>query len=218
MAKLPNNKRLQEHQQQIRGVVNYVVSMSGARRSEIVGASTRRFVADALGDDAYLKKYLGMRRETVRARWRSLLSIASSKPASMGFIPLDDGIRELASLTKSGHSTLFRNLVSWSEPSPPLIEIALTKKVGQQPQVGLINIPSLTEWLLFTSTLRAAKESGQRNAAGFDQIRKLTQLYIAENLPPPSANEIFTWQEAKHLIETIEKVGRPSLRRARFKT
>ena len=88
-----------------------------------------------------------------------------------------------------------------------MVEVGFVKKPKRQPQVALLQIPILTEWLLFTAATRGAKEAGLPHAARFEQIRELTELYIAQAIPPPVTGGVLTWQEADKLIKQAKQAS-----------
>jgi hypothetical protein len=156
-----------------------------------------------------------MRRQSVRARWTDLVALATAKPNSLGFVSTKGGIVEIAEEMRCDPSTLFRNLRTWTHKKPPLVEVGFVKKPKRQPQVALLQIPILTEWLLFTAAVRGAKEAGLPHAARFEQIRELTELHIAQAIPPPLTGGVLRWQEAQALIDQARRLDEGSQRRNR---
>lgn len=215
MAALSDTSDLKERRNQAVGALAFVVRNSGATRGNLIGASTRRLIVAGLTTDEFAKTHLGMRQSSVRQRWSALVALAAAKPNSLGFISARDGIVEIAEEMRCDHSTLFRNLRTWSLKVPPLVEVGFVKKPKRQPQVALLQIPVLTDWLLFTAATRGAKEAGLRHAARFEQIRELTGLYIAQGIPPPQTGGVLTWQEAQELIDQAKQLGQGSQRRNR---
>lgn len=215
MAALPDSVELKERRNAAFGALGGALGISGAKPSDLLGGSARRLVARALTDEEFCKTHLGMRRRSVRERWTALVGLAIAKPNSLGFISARDGIVEIAEEMRCDPSTLFRNLKTWSEKVPPLVEVGFVKKPKRQPQVALLQIPILTEWLLFTAAARGAKEAGLLNAARFEQIRELSKLYIAQGIPPPQTGGVLTWQEAQELIDQAKQLDQGSQRRNR---
>ena len=215
MAALPDTPDLKQRHNQALGVLSYIVRSSGATRGNLLGASTRRLVVAGLTTDEFARTRLGMRQSSVRQRWSKLVSLSAAKPNSLGFITARDGIVEIAEEMRCDPSTLFRNLKSWTNKEPPLVEVGFVKKPKRQPQVALLQIPILTEWLLFTAATRGAKEAGLPHAARFEQIRELTELYIAQAIPRPVTGGVLTWQEAQTLIDQAKQLDQGSQRRNR---
>ena len=215
MAALPDSVDLKERRNVAFGTLGGAVGLSEAKPSDLLGSSARRLVARALTDEEFCKTHLGMRRRSVRERWTALVGLAIAKPNSLGFVSTDGGIVEIAEEMRCDPSTLFRNLRTWSAKVPPLVEVGFVKKPKRQPQVALLQIPLLTEWLLFTAATRGAKEAGLPHAARFEQIRELTELHIAQAIPPPVTAGVFTWQEAQTLIDQVKQLGQRSERRIR---
>ena len=207
MAALPDTPDLKQRHNQALGTLSYIVRNSGATRGNLIGASTRRLIVAGLATDEFARTHLGMRQSSVRQRWRTLVPLAAAKPNSLGFVTARDGIVEIAEEMRCDPSTLFRNLKTWSEKVPPLVEVGFVKKPKRQPQVSLLQIPILTEWLLFTAATRGAKEAGLPHAARFEQIRELTELYIAQAIPPPVTGGVLTWQEADKLIKQAKQAS-----------
>tara|TARA_B110000014_G_scaffold188850_1_gene137649 strand:- start:49 stop:768 length:720 start_codon:yes stop_codon:yes gene_type:complete len=215
VAVLPNTPDLKERRNQAVSVLAFVVRNSGATRGNLIGASTRNLVVRGLTNAEFAKTHLGMRQSSVRQRWSALVALAAVKPNSLGFVSVSDGVVGIAEEMRCDPSTVFRNLKTWSEKVPPLVEVGFVKKPKRQPQVALLQIPILTEWLLFTAAARGAKEAGLLNAARFEQIRELTGLYIAQGIPPPQTGGVLTWQEAQTLIDQAKQLDQGSQRRNR---
>lgn len=213
MAALPDSDELKKRRSEAFGAWGYALMVSGALPSDLLGATTRRLVARGLTNEEFCKTHLGMRRQSVRERWTDLVALATAKPNSLGFVSTKGGIVGIAEEMRCDPSTLFRNLRTWSAKVPPLVEVGFVKKPKRQPQVSLLQIPILTEWLLFTAAVRGAKEAGLPHAARFEQIRELTELHIAQAIPPPVTAGVFTWQEAQTLIDQAKQLGQRSERR-----
>ncbi len=213
MAALPDTPDLKQRHNQALGVLSFIVRSSGAARGNLLGASTRRLVVAGLTTDEFARTHLGMRQSSVRQRWSKLVPLSAAKPNSLGFVTARDGIVEIAEEMRCDPSTLFRNLKSWTNKEPPLVEVGFVKKPKRQPQVALLQIPILTEWLLFTAATRGAKEAGLPHAARFEQIRELTELYIAQAIPPPVTGGVLTWQEADKLIKQANQARERMVRR-----
>ena len=215
MAALPDSAELKQRRSETFDAWGYALMVSGALPSDLLGATTRRLIAHGLTNEEFCKTYLGMRRQSVRERWADLVALATAKPNSLGFVSTKGGIVEIAEEMRCDPSTLFRNLKTWSEKVPPLVEVGFVKKPKRQPQVALLQIPLLTEWLLFTAATRGAKEAGLPHAARFEQIRELTEMYIAQAIPPPVTGGVLTWQEAQTLIDQAKQLDQGSQRRNR---
>jgi hypothetical protein len=213
MAALPDSVDLKERRNVAFGTLGRAVGLSEAKPSDLLGSSARRLVARALTDEEFCKTHLEMRRQSVRERWADLVALATAKPNSLGFVSTKGGIVEIAEEMRCDPSTLFRNLKTWSEKVPPLVEVGFVKKPKRQPQVSLLQIPILTEWLLFTAATRGAKEAGLPHAARFEQIRELTELYIGQAIPPPVTGGVLTWQEADKLIKQANQARERMVRR-----
>ena len=207
MAALPDSGELKQRRSETFSAWGYALMVSGALPSDLLGATTRRLIAHGLTNEEFCKTYLGMRRQSVRERWAGLVALATAKPNSLGFVSTKGGIVEIAEEMRCDPSTLFRNLKTWSEKVPPLVEVGFVKKPKRQPQVSLLQIPILTEWLLFTAATRGAKEAGLPHAARFEQIRELTELYIAQAIPPPVTGGVLRWQEADKLIKQAKQAS-----------
>jgi hypothetical protein len=213
MAALPDSDELKKRRSEAFGAWGYALMVSGALPSDLLGAATRRLVARGLTNEEFCKTHLGMRRQSVRERWTDLVALATAKPNSLGFVSTKGGIVEIAEEMRCDPSTLFRNLKTWSEKVPPLVEVGFVKKPKRQPQVSLLQIPLLTEWLLFTAAVRGAKEAGRPHAARFEQIRELTELHIAQAIPPPLTGGVLRWQEAQALIDQARRLRGSAERR-----
>lgn len=177
----------------------------GCAPSDLLGGTMRRRIQEPLTETKYVRDTLGMRRQSMRDRWTEIVKLASDKPAALGFIKVEGGLSGFAEDIGVEPETLFRNLVSWSQRETPLVNVGHMKEDGLKPQISQVQVPLLTEWLLFAASARAYKTGDIKNAASWDQLYKIVELCIPIGFPAPPHNEMLHWKDAEKIIGKLEK-------------
>ena len=136
----------------------------------LIGLTSRRIIQEALTSDGFYGLHNGFRQESTRETWKSLVQEASRRPLSLGFIRFDQGIPGLAGMLRRDHTTLSRNLKTWSEQRAPLVIVDKMKQPGRKPFAYMIQIPTLTEWLSFTASAKGFAETGMPGVMTWSQI------------------------------------------------
>ena len=146
----------------------------------------------------------GFRQSSKRESWKDLVNEASRRPKSLGFIEFEDGVPGLGRIVGRPPTTIWRHLNSWAQTGGrrPLVIVDELKEPGLKPRAYMIQIPLLTQWLLFTASMRAFKDSGMPNAMSWHQLRRLPGLFTAIGSPPPPHGLPLTYQDAEQLIRT----------------
>jgi len=97
----------------------------------LIGLTSRRIIQEALTSDGFYELHKGFRQRSTRETWKSLVQEASRRPLSLGFIRFDEGIPGLAGMLRRDHTTLSRNLKTWSEQREPLVIVDKMKQPGR---------------------------------------------------------------------------------------
>jgi len=169
------------------------------RPSDVIGASARRPIIRAFTQPEIARDIFGMRQATMRNRWRLIVGIAADKPLAIGFIQVDGGLRGLGVDLGVDYTTLCRNLNGWENRQPPLVVTGHGKRTRARAPVAIIQIPLLTEWLLWTAEARAHSLGDHRGVIGFETITQIGRTLIPLGLPPPASPMVY-WDEARRLL------------------
>ena len=180
--------------------LGYACRLGGdCSRSDLIGSSVRRPIINSLTGTEIARDVFGMRRESMRNRWRITVELAADKPAALGFLKVDGGLRGLATDMSQHYSTLSRNLAAWSGRQPPLILIGYGKRIRARPPITHIHIPLLTQWLLWTAEARALVFGNRPGALDFETIREVGRCLIPLGAPPPSSG--LSRAEARRILK-----------------
>jgi len=178
----------------------------------LIGLTSRRIIQESLTSDAFYGLHNGFRQRSTRETWKSLVQEASRRPLSLGFIRFDEGIPGLAGMLQRDHTTLSRNLKTWSEQRAPLVIVDKRKQPGRKPFAYMIQIPTLTEWLSFTASAKAFAETGMPGAMTWSQIRAFPKTLVPKGVPAPPAGTPVLFEDAKRQLEAADPAA---LRRRR---
>ena len=177
----------------------------GCPPSDLLGGVMRRRIQEPLTETTYARDTLGMRRQTMRDRWTEIVKLASDKPAALGFIKVEGGLSGLAEDIGANPETLFRNLVDWSQRETPLVNVGHMKQAGLKPQISQVQVPLLTEWLLFAASARAYTLGNIKNAASWNEVYEIVELCIPIGFPAPPHNEMLHNKDAGKIIRQLKK-------------
>ena len=172
----------------------------GCYPSQLLGTRARHLVVRAFSSELAARSGFGMRQKTMRDRWSQLIHLTAATPTALGFFKVDGGLRGLAETLNTDHTTLFRNLKTWVERPYPLVRTDLGSRSDRQP-LRWIQIPLLTDWLIWTAEQRARLENGQPSHLYETTIVDLTEYMIPMGITPPYD---ITSEEASGLMGVIE--------------
>ena len=175
--------------------LTYATRIGACTPGDLIGAGPRRHIIRAFTQPEIARDVFGMRQATMRNRWRLIVGIAADKPLAIGFIQVDGGLRGLG----VDYTTLCRNLNGWQDRQPPLVVTGHGKRTRARAPVAIIQIPLLTEWLLWTAEARAHSLAGHRGVIGFETITEIGRTLIPLGLPPPASPMVY-WDEARRLL------------------
>jgi hypothetical protein len=172
----------------------------GVSASEFLAGLDRHVVGSAIGGDAYARDVLGMRRSSMRQRWKRIIKEVTRHPDSLGYITVKKGLNDVAQRLRCEPSTLFRNLRTWETQEPPLVVCGYVRDHGRKQRIGVIQVPLVSDWLLFIARANAQSLGGLPNAITTAQTRKLVRAYLKARLPPPLSEASVSAIEAEKLI------------------
>jgi hypothetical protein len=121
----------------------------------------------------------------------------------LGFFKVEGGLRGLAQELSTDHTTLSRNLKTWAERPYPLVRTDF-EPLSDCKSLGWIQIPLLTDWLIWTAEQRARLESGQPGHLYEKTIVRLTEYMIPMGITPPCD---ITSEEASRLMVWAREFG-----------
>ena len=198
---MDNQHDLEELHSDTKTTLGYACYLAGGcYPSQLLGARARHLVVRAFSSQLATRSGFGMRQKTMRDRWSQLVELTAATPTALGFFKVDGGLRGLAETLNTDHTTLSRNLKTWAKRPYPLVRTDLGSRSDRQP-LRWIQIPLLTEWLIWTAEQRARLESGQPGALYETTIVGLTEYMIPMGITPPCD---ITSEEASGLVDVIE--------------
>ena len=201
---MDNQHDLEELHSDTKTTLGYACYLAGGcYPSQLLGARARHLVVRAFSSQLATRSGFGMRQKTMRDRWSQLVELTAATPTALGFFKVDGGLRGLAETLNTDHTTLFRNLKTWAKRPYPLVRTDLGSRSDRQP-LRWIQIPLLTEWLIWTAEQRARLESGQPGALYETTIVGLTEYMIPMGITPPCD---ITSEEASRLMVGAREFG-----------
>ena len=168
----------------------------GCYPSQLLGARARHLVVRAFKSELAARSGFGMRQKTMRDRWSQLIQLTAATPTALGFFKIEGGLRGLAQELSTDHTTLSRNLKTWAERPYPLVRTDFDL-LSDCKSLGWIQIPLLTDWLIWTAEQRARLESRQPGHLYEKTIVGLTEYMIPMGITPPCD---ITSEEASRLM------------------
>ena len=168
----------------------------GCYPSQLLGVRARHLVVRAFSSELATRSGFGMRQKTMRDRWSQLIQLTAATPTALGFFKIEGGLRGLAQELSTDHTTLSRNLKTWAERPYPLVRTDFDL-LSDCKSLGWIQIPLLTDWLIWTAEQLARLESGQPAHLYEKTIVGLTEHMIPIGITPPFD---ITSQEASRLM------------------
>lgn len=191
---------------------------SAARRAQssladVLSRPARLQLADAITSETFRWNSAVGRTSSQQERWKALVQASTKSSKSLGFVKIKDGTHGLAlQLGVGDQSTWSRSLKKWSTGDPQIVDTGTAAKGRGRPQLQIVQIPLLTDWLLWVAEAKAI----QLNPMGQDylwesHIRELSVLGIRELFTPPSLD--ISRAQADRDIEEL-KQGRISTRRS----
>jgi len=187
-----------EHQADANRRLQQALNLSGhLNAGELLGANTRAHVTRPMTAPETATSLFGLRQTSTHRLWRALVKRCADSPRALGFLRVDGGLRGLGAELGVDHTTLSRSLKAWETRHPPLVATGYEQRSRARESLALIQIPLLTEWLLWTADARARWLSHLPGVAGDRQIVDIQRAYIPRGMPPSSD---ITWQAAVELL------------------
>jgi hypothetical protein len=98
---------------------------------------------------------------------------------------VEGGLRGLGEELGVDHTTLSRNLNAWETRHPPLVATGYEQHSRARESLALIQIPLLTEWLLWTAEARVRWLSYQPGHLWDTDVVDIQRVFIPQGMPPP---------------------------------
>jgi len=176
----------------------------GLRAGDLLGANTRAHVTRPMTAPETATSLLGLRQTSTHRLWQALVKRCADSPRAVGFMRVEGGLRGLGAELGVDHTTLSRSLKAWETRHPPLVATGYEQRSRARESLALIQIPLLTEWLLWTADARARWLSHLPGVAGDRQIVDIQRAYIPRGMPPSSD---ITWEGAAELLRPASEVA-----------
>ena len=177
----------------------------GCYPSELLNARVRNLLVKTFSLELTARSGFGMRQQTMRDRWSRLVQLTAAGPKSLGVFKVNGGLRGLAQELSTDHTTLFRNLKTWEERPYPLVRTDFHLKPDCR-SLGWIQIPLLTDWLIWTAEQRAHLGIGQSTDLYRATVVKLTEYMVPMGITPPCE---IAGGEVRFLLDVIKKSKKP---------
>ena len=162
--------------------------------SDLLGSSIRAPVLGVLSEKKIAIRSYGMRGPDLQSQWFKLVDLAGARPDSLGFIERKGNLKKFAKELKVKEETIHKNLKAWSRrKNPPVI---YETHYGKKSRI-IIQIPLLTEWLLWVADSRSVVHRGMKGYLNFRTINELTTSLISKGIPPPPENNILPVDAAR---------------------
>jgi len=169
--------------------------------SDLLGSSIRAPVLSVLSEKKVAIRSYGMRGSDLQSQWFKLVDLAGARPDSLGFIERKGNLKKFAKELKVKEEEIQKNLKAWSrrKNSPVIYETHSGKKARIT-----IQIPLLTEWLLWVADSRSVVHRGMKGYLNFRTINELTTSLISKGIPPPPEKSLLP-VDATRMIRISEK-------------
>ena len=126
----------------------------------------------------------GLRQTSTHRLWQALVKRCADSPRALGFMRVEGGLRGLGAELGVDHTTLSRNLKAWETRHTPLVVTGYEQHSRARESLALIQIPLLTEWLLWTAEVRARWLSHQPGHLWDTAVVDIQRIFIPQGMPP----------------------------------
>ena len=182
---METNFTVQEHQADAHRRLNRALDLCGGLTAgELLGATTRAHIIRPMTDPATARTLFGLRQSSTHRLWRALVVRCGGAPRALGFLRVDGGLRGLGEKLGLDHTTLSRSLKAWESRPTPLVVTGHQQRSRARESLALIQIPLLTEWLLWTAEVRARWLSQQPDHLSDTHIVDIQRMFIPQGMPP----------------------------------
>ena len=166
---------------------------------DLLGANTRAHIIRPMTEPETAKTLFGLRQSSTHRLWRALVKRCADSPRALGFLRVDGGLRGFGEELGCDHTTLSRNLKTWETRHPPLVVTGYQQRSRAPESLALIQIPLLTEWLLWTAEVWARCFSQQPDNLSNTNIVDIQRIFVPRGMPPSSD---ITRQDAVKLLDS----------------
>ena len=169
--------------------------------SDLLGSSIRAPVLSVLSEKKVAIRSYGMRGSDFQSQWFKLVDLAGARPDSLGFIERKGNLKKFAKELKVKEEDIQKNLKAWSRrKNPPVI---YETHSGKKARIT-IQIPLLTEWLLWVADSRSVVHRGMKGYLNFRTINELTTSLISKGISTPPEKNLLP-VDAARMIRISEK-------------
>ena len=169
--------------------------------SDLLGSSIRAPVLSVLTEKKVAIRSYGMRGSDLQSQWFKLVGLAGVRPDSLGFIERKGNLKKFSKELKIKEELLQKNLKAWNRrKNPPVI---YETHFGKSSRI-IIQIPLLTDWLLWVADSRSIVHRGMRGYLNFRTINELTTSLISKGISPPPEKNLLP-VDAARMIRISEK-------------
>jgi hypothetical protein len=169
----------------------------GLNAGDLLGANTRAHITRPMTASGTARTLFGLRQTSTHRLWQALVKRCADNPRALGFLRVDGGLRGLGEELGIDHTTLSRRLKAWETRHPPLVMTGYEQRSRARESLALIQIPLLTEWLLWTAEVRVRRLSNQPGHLWDTAVVDIQRMFIPQG-PPPSPD--ITRQDAAQML------------------
>ena len=189
---------INEHQLDAHRRLQRALNLGGSLNAgDLLGANTRAHVTRPMTEPETARTLYGLRQTSTHRLWRALVKRCAETPRSLGFMRVEGGLRGLGEELGIDHTTLSRRLKAWETRHPPLVMTGYEQRSRARESLALIQIPLLTEWLLWTAEARARWLGDQPDHLWDTAVVDIQRMFIPQG-PPPSPD--ITRQDAAQML------------------
>ena len=176
---------INEHQADAYKRLNRALNLGGSLNAgDLLGANTRAHVTRPMTEPETARTLYGLRQTSTHRLWRALVKRCAETPRSLGFMRVEGGLRGLGEELGIDHTTLSRRLKAWETRHPPLVMTGHEQHSRARESLALIQIPLLTEWLLWTAEVRVRWLSDQPDHLWDTAVVDIQRMFIPQGMPP----------------------------------
>jgi hypothetical protein len=176
---------INEHQADAYKRLNRALNLGGSLNAgDLLDANTRAHVTRPMTEPETARTLFGLRQTSTHRLWQALVKRCADNPQALGFLRVDGGLRGLGEELGIDHTTLSRSLRAWETRHPPLVMTGYEQRSRARESLSLIQIPLLTEWLLWTAEVRAQRLSNQPGHLWDTAVVDIQRIFIPQGMPP----------------------------------
>ena len=182
---MDNDFKIWEHQADAYKRLNRALNLGGLLSAgDLLGANTRAHITPLMTEPETARTLFGLRQLSTHRLWRALVKRCAETPGALGFMRVEGGLRGLGEELGVDYTALSRNLKTWETRHPPLVVTGREQHSRARESLALIQIPLLTEWLLWTAEVRARRLSNQPDHLWDTAVVDIQRVFIPQGMPP----------------------------------